>query len=47
MVLQHYTLIMKKLKIYNSKELIETVSSASKNLTMPGWEPEKLDEISE
>ncbi|WP_204253646.1 mannonate dehydratase [Mammaliicoccus sciuri] len=36
-----------KVKNLDPKELIETVSSASKNLTMPGWEPEKLDQISE
>lgn len=36
-----------KVKNLDPKELIETVSKSSNNLTMPGWEQEKLDRISE
>lgn len=36
-----------KVKSLDPRELIETVASSSNNLTMPGWEKEKLDQISE
>ena len=36
-----------KVKNLDPQELIETVSSSSNNLTMPGWEKEKLDKINE